>query len=603
MHGYLRDENGTIKAEHPLMEDRLDDLEKMMWAEHCIGHDIIIDDPWASAIEPPFAASNGNRYAVIGTAPPGITLKELLCSDDNQSIGLRALLVLFYKMIDAVKRIHNAGYLHLDISPSNIRIIDRYDVEGTVKTVASYENPSCAEQYAVMIIDYGCSLKMDEDGMALKYNPSLTTEGYSAPELFYDTYDWIDCRTDIYSLCACIERCIASLPEMVGRSAAVKEQLNEIIRTGMSSEPEYRWSNTASLLAKIGELIRLINGSDFDSRYLEKILETGSLSAECYYRESLGRLNSIEGKIDSIDIKVSQILQNTKPTDRSSFRKVIACTRTAVKTHPVPFIVVFTVLAAITCLAIFLDRAESPSNMASASDIIRAAYTPKPLELLESAWYGDRFYFGSYPQSSDDPEPIEWLVVDVGEDYAIAISDRVLDCVSYALDYEETVWADSYLRSWLNSDFLYSAFSDSERDRLLTVELETPDNPISNAEGGENTYDTVYCLSSDEAALYFVAVNEEHIGAPTAYAIKRGVIPDEHCFLADGSATSWWWLRSPGSDNWIVQCANPYGDFDIGRLVSEDNVGVRPVIHVTIPATYSLEYELYNDSTEEPAIG
>lgn len=254
--GYLRGNDATIKAELPGMEDRLDDYEQMMWVEHDIGHNIIRDDPWAAAIEPPFTDTYGNRYAVIGTAPPGITLKDLLQDPDSQNISLRAYLVLFYRLADAVRRIHEAGYLHLDISPSNIRIIDRNDVKGTIKSVAAYDDPGREVQYVVMMIDFGCSLRTDEDGMALKYDPSPTTEGYSAPELTLDTDDWIDCRTDIYSICACFGRCTAGLPEISGKNAEVKAELDSLIKTGMATDPLSRWKDAEKLLDLLSDLIQ-----------------------------------------------------------------------------------------------------------------------------------------------------------------------------------------------------------------------------------------------------------------------------------------------------------------------------------------------------------
>ena len=41
---------------------------------------------------------------------------------------------------------------------------------------------------------------------------------------------------------------------------------------------------------------------------------------------------------------------------------------------------------------------------------------------------GQHIYFGSYPQSSGTPEPIEWRVLEVKDGKALILSEKLLDC-------------------------------------------------------------------------------------------------------------------------------------------------------------------------------
>ena len=88
-------------------------------------------------------------------------------------------------------------------------------------------------------------------------------------------------------------------------------------------------------------------------------------------------------------------------------------------------------------------------------------------------------------------------------------------------------------------------------------------------------------LDKDNNIVYFVD-DEERKCIPTDYAIAQGVyISDEHS--VNGTATCWWWLRSPG---YIQSCATlVYADgvfsergYDVDRSCS----AVRPAMWITI---------------------
>ncbi len=185
---------------------------------------------------------------------------------------------------------------------------------------------------------------------------------------------------------------------------------------------------------------------------------------------------------------------------------------------------------------------------------------------------GDRVAFGSYPQSSDTPEPIVWRVLDITDGKAMMISENLLDCKKYHEVSENVTWETCTLRRWLNGEFMNRAFSADERNKLSRVKIPNPDNASYGTKGGNPTEDYVFCLSIDEANKYFGG-DEDRKAKPTAVARKNG------CYVSSVFGTGWWWLRSPGVNS--SRAANVDSDGGIGGLgssVHNDDFGVLPVV-------------------------
>jgi hypothetical protein len=189
---------------------------------------------------------------------------------------------------------------------------------------------------------------------------------------------------------------------------------------------------------------------------------------------------------------------------------------------------------------------------------------------------GDHIIFGHYEQDGDlsnGPEPIEWEILSEEGGKMLIISKYLLDCQPYNVVNEDITWEKCSLRTWLNNDFLNTAFSSDEQKLIQTTALSNPDNACYGNDGGNDTDDKVFCLSVDEAWQYF-----EHIVYPddpyyvhgqslmaeaTQYAIDKNVRydvieSDRYEFLVRGPfyydlteeviGRPWgdWWLRSPG---------------------------------------------------------
>ena len=181
--------------------------------------------------------------------------------------------------------------------------------------------------------------------------------------------------------------------------------------------------------------------------------------------------------------------------------------------------------------------------------------------------------YGRYFQDSErEKSPIEWLVLDIKGNEALLISRYALDCKQYHHEYNYITWEDCDLRKWLNSDFLKSAFSNEESERILVSELRNYKNPEYGTRGGNDTKDRIFCLSIAEAEQYFSS-DEDRQCRPTAYAGKQGVYVSNEC--------CYWWLQSPGYNHNLATSVDAGGALDLdGRDILNDNCAVRPALRI-----------------------
>lgn len=192
---------------------------------------------------------------------------------------------------------------------------------------------------------------------------------------------------------------------------------------------------------------------------------------------------------------------------------------------------------------------------------------------------GQHIYFGSYPQSSGTPEPIEWRVLEVKDGKALILSEKLLDCHVYDKKMRDTTWETCSLRKWMVGSFINKAFSAAEKERMIEVTNTNPAPPKEGntgalfAEGGNDTADKVFCLSYDEVIKY-IPDEDDRKTCPTQYATDKGVLS------VDGNAD--WWLRTQGYDNKWAMSVKPYGVINTdGHGVDTDYVGVRPAMWVS----------------------
>lgn len=186
------------------------------------------------------------------------------------------------------------------------------------------------------------------------------------------------------------------------------------------------------------------------------------------------------------------------------------------------------------------------------------------------------FTFGHYEQddrSSNGQEPLEWLILSEDSDSMLLITKELIDLQLYNIQKVDITWETSALRSWLNNEFLNTAFTPAEREAILETTNTNPDE--QGEKGGRDTKDLVFCLSSAEVEKYF-PVKADRAAKPTAYVANQ----DE---MLSTSKANGWWLRSPSHYNGMFRTScDVYSDGTIGI----DNfrcqgICVRPVIRVS----------------------
>lgn len=179
-----------------------------------------------------------------------------------------------------------------------------------------------------------------------------------------------------------------------------------------------------------------------------------------------------------------------------------------------------------------------------------------------AAAVGDIVYFGRYAQRrySHGGEPIAWIVLDEKDGRLLLISRPGLETGPYNSEKQRATWAESSLRTWLNQDFLSTAFSQEEQAAIRETTVVTPGGSFKSPATGEkisiasspDTQDKVFLLSVSEAAEYLTntglrrARNSEYLlNKPE----RKMPYPSEEdaCDFTFGN----WWLRDVRADKGI----------------------------------------------------
>ena len=191
---------------------------------------------------------------------------------------------------------------------------------------------------------------------------------------------------------------------------------------------------------------------------------------------------------------------------------------------------------------------------------------------------GSEVVFGSYEQdgnTANGPEDIEWIILARAGDNALLLSKYGLDAKQYN-EWEVVTWEQSDIRSWLNSSFMDTAFTDEEQGAILKTEVDNSKaEGYSYTTGGNNTEDRVFLLSYKEVFEDYFSSDEERICMPTDYVVQNEAWTD------DETGACYWWLRSPDSNHYYV--ARVIGDGSLSHIgVDIDQNCVRPALWINL---------------------
>lgn len=192
-------------------------------------------------------------------------------------------------------------------------------------------------------------------------------------------------------------------------------------------------------------------------------------------------------------------------------------------------------------------------------------------------------------------EPIQWIVLETSGDESLLLSSKVLDGGRKYNDlYGECTWEDSSMRDWLNGtdaydvnnganykeqlNFINRAFSEQEIANMKKVTVSCADNEVYKTEGGNDTEDLVYLLSTEEFNKYFTAESGfNSMAYATNFAKARGA-------ASDSKDAAIWWLRDPGAKTFMLAVDRAGNISEGGYTVNDTTEGVRPVIKVSSAA-------------------
>ena len=266
--------------------------------------------------------------------------------------------------------------------------------------------------------------------------------------------------------------------------------------------------------------------------------------------------------------------------------------------------------------------------------------TASATEIISGAAVGDEITFGSYEQDGDTSngeEAIEWIVVKEEDGKKLLLSKYVL--MDTQLDYSEDLfvedivmsdyttyvstfyvdWDEMPIRSYLNGEFLESAFSADEAALIVETENSTvadqydADYNVISSDSVVTT-DKVFLLSDDDLAGWSTSddfgICKELVASATAASgvANETIDADYYKNFFDWSDEEWeankenypcgdfcavMWRgtstiqNSDGTYNELINVSSQYGQtgswYSLGELTHSNagKVGVRPAIWVS----------------------
>lgn len=249
-----------------------------------------------------------------------------------------------------------------------------------------------------------------------------------------------------------------------------------------------------------------------------------------------------------------------------------------------------------------------PMNVSKAS-ADSGLMNPRISEDGISTW--DCVWFGYYPQSSDgnggfNNDPIKWRVLSVDGNEALLLADKSLDGMPFndtpSTSYKAVTWETCTVRSWLNgygskdnlagkdytnNNFINKAFSKEEENAILEKLIKTGDNPEHKTDGGNDTNDKLFLLSTQELINdlygftnnnvygYKTNASNSRVAKNTSYTESKDLY--ESC-IGD------YWTRTPGAFAWHITMVNDEGAVGAwgGYLANYMVLSIRPALYINL---------------------
>ena len=195
----------------------------------------------------------------------------------------------------------------------------------------------------------------------------------------------------------------------------------------------------------------------------------------------------------------------------------------------------------------------------------------------DELFLGAQIEFGRYPIKRDHAFlPLVWYVIELDNEYATLITDECIDCRPFHSRRGDVTWARSDIRTWLNTVFFDRAFTNDEKETVVSTKVTNSTTNRYGVHGGPNTTDKVFLLSAEEAKRLFA--NWRDLATNVSdFAEERGSYHNDE-------GQGYWWLRSPGRVADAIAYVAPNGyihDYD-GRSAVANDYSVRPTIRIRL---------------------
>lgn len=185
-------------------------------------------------------------------------------------------------------------------------------------------------------------------------------------------------------------------------------------------------------------------------------------------------------------------------------------------------------------------------------------------------------------------EPIRWRILSTDGNTALILCDSII--ANHRYYYGSNNYAESEIRQWLNEQFYETAFSELQREIILTT---TVDNSAastgytSNPYACEDTEDKVFLLSYKEVTSSSYGFSTSTSSSATREMLTSDYSRATGAYMYTSSSrlgNGYWWLRSPYFG--IRNCAR-FVDFD-GHItyyynyVYDTSNGVVPALQIQL---------------------
>ncbi len=223
----------------------------------------------------------------------------------------------------------------------------------------------------------------------------------------------------------------------------------------------------------------------------------------------------------------------------------------------------------------------------------RYEYGGKSYYNISSSSFNKRVFEAEIADNSHNfyiVQPIFWIEIFTSEKYSVLISRDIIDAERFNIDRNshrmgnETEylppndWEVSSIRRWLNNDFYYEAFNETERGIIQYAQISNSAKTCypEFSRDRTDTTDKVFLVSHEE--IYMV---KKDVAKVSDYAKAKGAYSSTSA-TSDGFGD--WWTRSPGNIDTSVENVDRRGCLDaypFCNYVNDTAAGVRPCIIVS----------------------